>query len=55
MPGPRSIQYRLTLLIFAITLTAFAGIYVYVVPQLETNLREQKLRDLADSRPPVLG
>ena len=34
MPGPRSIQYRLTLLFFAITLTAFAGIYLYVVPQL---------------------
>src|SRR5712692_9752447 len=49
MPGPRSIQYRLTLLFFAITLTAFAGIYLYVVPQLETNLREQKLRDLSDS------
>jgi signal transduction histidine kinase len=49
MPGPRSIQYRLTLLFFAITLTAFAGIYLYVVPQLETNLREQKLHDLSDS------
>jgi two-component system OmpR family sensor kinase len=49
VPGPRSIQYRLTLLFFAITLTAFAGIYLYVVPQLETNLREQKLRGLADS------
>src|SRR3979490_1973864 len=49
MPGPRPIQYRLTLLFFAITLTAFAGIYVYVVPRLETNLREQKLHDLADS------
>src|SRR5436190_2160752 len=49
MPGPRSIQYRLTLLFFAITLTAFAGIYLYVVPQLETNLREQKLHELADA------
>jgi signal transduction histidine kinase len=49
MPGPRSIQYRLTLLFFAITLTAFAGIYLYVVPQLETNLREQKLHELSDS------
>ena len=49
MPGPRSIQYRLTLLFFAITLTAFAGIYLYVVPQLEVNLREQKLQRLSDS------
>jgi two-component system, OmpR family, sensor kinase len=49
MPGPRSIQYRLTLLFFAITLTAFAGIYLYVVPRLETNLREQKLHELTDS------
>src|SRR5437016_6102621 len=49
MPGPRSIQYRLTLLFFAITLTAFAGIFLFVVPQLQTNLREQKLHDLADS------
>src|SRR3982074_3683569 len=49
MPGPRSIQYRLTLLFFAITLTACAGISRYVGPQLETNLREQKLHDLSDS------
>ena len=49
MPFPRSIQARLTLLFFAITVTAVAGIYLYVVPQLETNLREQKLHDLADS------
>jgi signal transduction histidine kinase len=49
VPLPRSIQARLTLLFFAITVTAFAGIYLYVAPQLETNLREQKLHDLADS------
>ena len=41
-----TIRNRLTFLFFAITLTALAGIYVYVVPQLETNLRKQKLREL---------
>jgi signal transduction histidine kinase len=41
-----TIRNRLTFLFFAITLTALAGIYVYVVPQLETNLRNQKLREL---------
>ena len=42
----RSIQARLTFLFFAITLTALAVIYLYVVPQLETNLRNQKLQGL---------
>jgi two-component system, OmpR family, sensor kinase len=42
-----TIRNRLTFLFFAITLTSLAGIYVYVVPQLETNLRKQKLRELA--------
>jgi signal transduction histidine kinase len=41
-----TIRNRLTFLFFAITLTSLAGIYVYVVPQLETNLRNQKLREL---------
>ncbi|MDX6667005.1 MAG: hypothetical protein QOK04_385 [Solirubrobacteraceae bacterium] len=41
-----TIRNRLTFLFFAITLTALAGIYLYVVPQLETNLRNQKLREL---------
>jgi signal transduction histidine kinase len=44
-----TIRNRLTFLFFAITLTALAGIYLYVVPQLETNLRKQKLRELATS------
>jgi signal transduction histidine kinase len=47
MAGLRSIRNRLTFLFFAITLTALAGVYVYVVPQLESNLREQKLSELA--------
>jgi signal transduction histidine kinase len=49
MPGLRSIRNQLTLLFFAITLTAVAVIYVYVVPQLESNLRSQKLRGLAQA------
>jgi signal transduction histidine kinase len=43
----RAIRNRLTFLFFAITLTALAGVYVYVVPQLESNLREEKLAQLA--------
>src|SRR5918998_979148 len=46
MAGLRTIRNRLTLLFFAITLTALAGVYIYVVPQLESNLREQKLAEL---------
>jgi len=49
MLGLRSIRNQLTLLFFAITLTGIAGVYLYVVPQLEANLREQKLRGLAQA------
>src|SRR5919199_6733566 len=45
----RSIRTRLTLLFFAITLAAVAFIYVYVTPQLESSLREEKLRSLVAS------
>ena len=45
----RSIRNRLALLFFAITLTAIAGIYLYVAPQLETSLRREKLRSLERS------
>ncbi|MDQ6750204.1 MAG: HAMP domain-containing histidine kinase [Actinomycetota bacterium] len=45
----RSIRNQLTLLFSAITLVAVAGVYLYVVPQLESNLRSQKLRGLAQS------
>jgi two-component system OmpR family sensor kinase len=43
----RSIKNRLALLFFAIVLAAIGIIYVYVVPQLESRLREEKLDTLA--------
>jgi signal transduction histidine kinase len=42
----RSLRNKLALLFLGITATAFAVIYVAVVPQLEANLRSQKLNDL---------
>jgi signal transduction histidine kinase len=45
----RSLRNRLALIFFVIMLTAIAGIYLYVAPQLESSLRQQKLRGLAAS------
>ncbi|TMK38662.1 MAG: HAMP domain-containing histidine kinase [Actinobacteria bacterium] len=45
----RSIQSRLTLLFFSITLAAVGVVYFYVAPSLETNLRNQRLSALAVS------
>ena len=45
-PGLQSLRNKLTLLILGITATAFAVLYIGVVPQLEANLRSQKLDDL---------
>jgi two-component system OmpR family sensor kinase len=42
-----SIRTRLALLYFAITLAAVAVVYFYVAPPLESNLRSEKLRNLA--------
>ncbi|MGI8946154.1 MAG: ATP-binding protein [Thermoleophilaceae bacterium] len=42
----RSLRNKLALLILGITAAAFAVIYLAVVPQLETNLEQQKLADL---------
>jgi signal transduction histidine kinase len=42
----RSIRTRLTLLFFAITVAAVGFVYVYITPQLESSLREEKLRTL---------
>ena len=42
----RSLRNKLAFLFFGITAVAFGVIYFYVVPQLETNLEEQKLSDL---------
>ncbi len=43
----RSLRNRLTLIFFAIVFTAITGIFLYVVPQLESSLRKQKLAELA--------
>ena len=42
----RSLRTRLTVLSFAVTLIAVGAILFYVAPQLESSLREQKLRSL---------
>jgi signal transduction histidine kinase len=42
-----SIANRLALLFVGITLAAIGAIYLYVVPRLETSLRQEKLRNLA--------
>jgi two-component system OmpR family sensor kinase len=42
-----SIRVRLALIFSSITLTAIAGIYLYVAPQLESRLRDEKLQALA--------
>jgi signal transduction histidine kinase len=55
----RSLRNKLALLFFAITAAAFAGIYFYVVPQLQTKLEDRQLSDLrrvaAGSRPALRG
>ena len=43
----RSLRTRLTVLFFGITLAAIAVVFFYVAPQLESSLREQKLRSIA--------
>jgi signal transduction histidine kinase len=42
----RSLRNRLAFLFFAITLAAIAVLYVYVVPQLQSRLRDEKLSQL---------
>ncbi len=42
-----SIRVRLALIFSGITLTAIAGIYLYVAPQLESRLRNEKLESLS--------
>ena len=45
-PSPRSLKWKLALLVFGVTALALSAIFFYVVPQLRSNLREQRLRDL---------
>ncbi|MEA2150421.1 MAG: hypothetical protein QOD69_2251 [Solirubrobacteraceae bacterium] len=42
----RSLRTRLTVLSFTVTLVAVGAILFYIAPQLESSLREQKLRSL---------
>jgi signal transduction histidine kinase len=42
----RSLRNRLALVFFAITLMALAALYVYVVPQLQSRLRQEKVQTL---------
>jgi signal transduction histidine kinase len=42
----RSLRNRLAFLFFAITLAAIAVLYLYVVPQLQSRLRDEKLSQL---------
>jgi len=45
----RSLRNRLAFLFFAVTLAAIAVLYLYVVPQLQSRLRDEKLSQLATS------
>jgi two-component system, OmpR family, sensor kinase len=45
----RSLRNRLAFLFFAITLAAIAVLYLYVVPQLRSRLRDEKLSQLTAS------
>ena len=45
----RSLRSQLTILSFAVTLVALLGVLFYVTPQLESSLRDQKLRSLAET------
>ena len=54
----RSLRNKLALLFFAITALSFAGVVFYVVPQLQTNLEKEELRDVqaqARSSSRILG
>jgi signal transduction histidine kinase len=46
IPPLRSVGTKLALVFFAITATAFGVIYFLVVPQLQSNLEDQKVSDL---------
>lgn len=45
----RSLRNRLAFLFFAITLAAIAALYLYIAPQLETRLRDEKVAQLRDA------
>ena len=43
----RSLKNKLALVFGGITLLAMAGVWIYIVPQLESNLRAQRLDDVS--------
>jgi signal transduction histidine kinase len=45
----RSLRTQLTILSFAVTLVAILAVLFYVTPQLQSSLREQKMRALAET------
>jgi two-component system, OmpR family, sensor kinase len=45
----RSLRTQLTILSFAVTLVAILAVLFYVTPQLQSSLRDQKLRALAET------
>jgi signal transduction histidine kinase len=45
----RSLRNRLAFLFFAITLAAIAALYLYIAPQLETRLRDEKVTQLREA------
>jgi signal transduction histidine kinase len=52
---PRSLRSRLTLSFFAVTLAAVAIVFFYVTPQLESSLRDQRLRSLTETADAYTG
>ena len=46
---PRSLRAQLTILSVSVTLVALLAVLFYVTPQLESSLRDQKLRALAET------
>ncbi len=46
LPGLRSLRNKLTLVFLGIVAAAFSVLYFFVIPQLESNLRERKLEEL---------
>ena len=53
--APTSIRWRLTGLIFAITLAAVSVVYFYVAPSLGSSLRDQRLATLATEANKLAG
>ena len=44
----RSLRYKIALIFFLVTASAFSVIWFVVVPQLEQNLKERRLNNLVD-------